>query len=664
MNEKEKKIYEQINKLRTEINHYNSLYFEKSQSDISDFEYDKKLKLLEKLEHNYFYLFTQEENENSPTQKVAPLNFSVFQKYKHSKKMLSLNKAYSFEELQKFINDAILINNNQNVEFYLEPKIDGLSIAIYYNDGKLVKALTRGNGIEGEDVTENVLKMSSNFIKQTIDYTLPLEIRGEIFLFKKDFKKLNSLDNNQENNFSNPRNAASGILRRKKDLNNNISFLSSFFYQIIDPEKHNLKTYEQGIKFLKNLNIPTIELGKKIDNLNDIFKQIEYIEQVKNNLNFQIDGCVIKINDFNLFNLSGQTSKFPKGAIAYKFYDEIAVTKLLDIEYQIGRTGKLAYVAKLKPVLLNGTKVSKTYLHNYQNILNLKINLNEEVKIKKAGEIIPQIIESVKHFDKSNIKILENCPFCNQPLKNTEKEQFCLNSDCQAIILRKTLHFFSKEAINIDTLSLKTIENLYKNKIITSIYDIFFLKDKLKELNDIGFRNKSSQKLLKSIENCKNTTFEKFIYALGIKNIGLRNTKLLVEKVKTIDEFINYDYDKLINVKNIGPIIVEEIKNFLSIQNNIEFLNQMKTIDFNFSSANLLVSEIFKNEIFVITGILTNPRNYYKSIIEANGGQVSSSVNASTTILLTGENPGSKLEKAKKLNIKIINEEEFNKKLN
>ncbi|VEU59157.1 NAD(+)-dependent DNA ligase [Mesomycoplasma neurolyticum] len=660
MKENEQKIKEKIVDLRKKIIYHDSLYFEKNISEISDYEYDKLFKLLQKLEHNYYYLFSQEENDNSPTQRVAPLNISVFKKEKHSQSMLSLNKAYSFEELEKFSNDAQAMKQDGNIEFYIEPKIDGMSIAIYYENGNLIKALTRGNGIEGEDITENVLKMSSNFINKKINYMLPLEIRGEIFLSKTDFEKLKSKSNNI---LANPRNATAGILRRKKDLNNEISYLSAFFYQVINPFSHNLLTHDKTIDFLKENNFSVNDLGLKTKSISKAYKHIEKIMNLKNTLDYEIDGCVVKINDFDLFNKLGVTSKFPKGAIAFKFYDEIVNTKLIGIDYQIGRTGKLAYIAKLEPVILNGTKVSKAYLHNYQNIINLKINLNEEVQIKKAGEIIPQVIGTTKKFSESNIEILVNCPFCGQKIHTTDKEQFCLNENCIPIILNKILHFFSKEAINVETLSKKTVESLYKNKIIFSAYDIFNLKNKLKELSEIGFRQKSAQKLLKAIEVSKKTTIAKFIYGLGIKNVGLRNAKLLANEINTIDEFINYDYNKLLNIKNLGPIIVEQIQLYLKNENNISFLNKLKNIDFIFEQKQQNNNLIFKDKVFVITGTLTKPRNYFKKIIEENGGKISSSISANTNYLLLGENPGSKYTKAKELKINILTEEDFLKLL-
>ncbi|WGI36907.1 NAD-dependent DNA ligase LigA [Mesomycoplasma lagogenitalium] len=705
-NDEKEKIRKLIFDLRKEIEYHDSLYFEKDEPEISDYEYDSKFKELKRLEEKYFHLLSLEEIMASPIEKMAPLKMSLFNKIKHNTPMLSLDKAYEISEIVKFEND-VFTKVGKNNKFYVEPKIDGISMALHYENGNLVSALTRGDGKEGEDVIENIYKLKDEIVPKQINYKEKIEIRGEIYLDKNSFLKMNEQIKNeyllyqeiekenqlikQENElrknqnlsllkkkkttkiyrkteFLNPRNAAAGIIRRKKDGDDKLEKLKAFWYQIIDPEKHQIFYVSDSINFLNKEKFVTNDLGLLLNNSAEIEEHINLIEQKREQLDYEIDGVVIKVNSYDSYNKLGSTSKFPRGAIAYKFYDQVVKSKLKDIVYQVGRTGKIAYVAILEPVNLNGSIVSKAYLHNHQNILNLKIRLNEEVYIKKSGEIIPQVISSVKNFDSTNIEIIKKCPICEFDLLDTDKEQFCINQDCPEIKIQKIIHFFSKNALNVENLSDKTVRQFFEFKLIKDEIDVFFLENQIAKINELNdnekfnsFKRTSMIKLLSAINNAKKIPFFRFIYALGIKNIGLNFSKILSKKIKSIDQLIDFNYEQLIEIDKFGETMVQELKNYVANPRNIEFLNRLKTINFEFlDNENEYESNILENKSFVITGTLSNPREYYKDIIEKNQGKFSNAISSKVDYLIVGENVGTnKLEKAKKFNIKTITESEF-----
>ncbi|WP_436359043.1 NAD-dependent DNA ligase LigA [Mycoplasma sp. 480] len=681
-----------IEDLRQEISYHDKLYFEENTQEISDLEYEDKMKELKELENVYFSLFSWEENLNSPTQKIHSISSTQFEKVKHSFAMLSLNKAYSYEEIQKFLNDSQEVIKEIK-DFYIEPKIDGLSVALHYKDGKLIKALTRGNGIEGENIINNILKTKDEFFPKIIKYDKPIEIRGEIYIDKDDFIDLNSqikakideynqqkIDEESSNSkikslerknlFLNPRNAAAGIVRKLKNVSTDeMHKIKAFFYQVVEPINHNINSVSQTINFLKTNHFPVNTIGKTVHNLLEIQEIIEYVDKNRDDLKYEIDGMVIKVNDVIFSEELGYTSKFPKGAIAYKFYDEIVKTKLLSVDYQTGRTGKIAYVANLEPVFLNGTKVEKAYLHNFQNILNLKIRIGEDVYIKKSGEIIPQVISSVKKFENTNIDILTHCPSCNFPLHNTEKEQFCENENCSDKIVRKIIHFFSKNAFDVSTLSKKTIKQFYDFGVIKNVIDVFELEKNIALISannkkwTKNFKMRSTTVLLKAINDSKTIEFSKFIYALGIKNIGVEASIEISKRINNIDELLNYDYEKFLEVNKFGETIVKELKNYFSIQANKEFLLKLKEQNLNFiKENNKIESKNLENISFVVTGTLSITRNEFKKLVVSNSGVLSNTITSKTNYLVVGDLPGeSKLKLAEKHKTPIINEKEFYK---
>lgn len=649
-----KKIIELSNKL----NQWNKEYYQDNNPSVSDLEYDKTLQELEQLEKKY----PQFIYANSPTQKLGSFADNKFKKVVHQKPMLSLSKAYDYSEIEKYVNNIEKLVPIEDINFSIEPKIDGLSISLHYNHGFLNQALTRGDGHEGEDVTENIYQIAS--IPKIINYDAELEVRGEVFLPKAEFQRLNdNLIKAGEKPFANPRNAASGTLRQLDPTIVKNRQLASFLYELVEPQKHNIITQEQALEFFQKLNIPTNPYHKVVE-FEELEEAISSFAEMKNKLNYDADGLVIKLNNLTYWNKMGKTAKFPKHSIAFKYEVETAISTIKDIKTTVGRTGKITYVASLEPVELNQTIVRAATLHNYNFIEDLNININDQVQIVKAGEIIPKVLALVKKQSKGVFSKTLECPSCGSVLVEIEDnvDQFCVNKNCPEMTINAIYHFASRKSLNIVGLGLTTVKDFYKHNLVKSIEDIFNLhnhKDELLKLE--RYAELKVNNLLTNIEKAKDSTFSKVLFALGIKHVGERAAKLISKQYHNFDELIceKEDLAKISTINNIGPKILESLKEYLKDEENIKLLRKFDEI-FNYQKTTTVASEKLINLSFVITGKLSNPRDYYVDLIEANGGKVSSSVSSKTSYLLAGEDAGSKLDKAKKLNIVIINEEQFN----
>ncbi|MBZ4195481.1 NAD-dependent DNA ligase LigA [Mycoplasma sp. 1331] len=640
-----------IDSLTRKINAWNIEYYQENNPSVSDLEYDKALNELERLE----LLYPEFINENSPTKILGSFASSKFTKFTHQKPMLSLAKAYSYDEVLKYINNIEKNIPIEKINFTIEPKIDGLSIALHYKKGKLVKAVTRGNGIEGEDVTDNIIQIKS--IPKTINYHNDLEVRGEVFITKEDFKKINI-----NNSFANARNAASGTLRQLDSSIVAQRNLSAFLYELINPELHGISTQFEAIQFIKKLGIPVNDFGKVVD-IEELEDEIENFSEIKNTLPYDADGLVIKLNNILLWTKLGRTAKFPKHSIAFKYDVEVAQSKIEKIVATVGRTGKITYVANIEPVVLNQTTVKAATLHNHNFIKTMNINVGDNVNIIKAGEIIPKVTslsgnkENIDFYQKNN-----TCPSCHSILVEYENnvDQFCINDDCDDKKINNIYHFCSRNCMDIVGLGLSTIKDFYP-KIINKIQDIFTLSDKKNEILKIPrYGRLKFKNIIESIEKSKNVDFYKALFALGIKQIGQRAAKLIANEYQNFSEIISdKNLWKIEHIKTIGPKMLDSIKDFFANDKNTELALYLDTV-LNYNTNKKNISTIFANKVFVISGKLSNPRDYYVSIIESNSGKVSSSVSSKTTYLLIGEDPGSKLDKAKELNVEIINEEKFN----
>ncbi|KNG79755.1 NAD-dependent DNA ligase LigA [Mycoplasma sp. HU2014] len=661
MNKQE--ILIKINQLKEKIEKWSYEYYVLDNPSVDDSEYDLVLNELMDLEKQNSEFITPD----SPTQKVGGTIIQGFEKVNHKTPMLSLGNVFSFEEFKDFNNQISKVTNTIDNQYFAELKIDGLSISLIYENGILTTAATRGDGVVGEDVTVNVKTIKSIPLK--ISKKTRVEVRGEIFLSKKEFEKINNerlLKGEQL--FANPRNAAAGTLRQLDSSIVAKRNLDAFLYYYLADDSDDL-TQAESIEKLKQLGFKTNSEPMLCSNLDQIKNYIEKYTELKDDLDYQIDGIVFKLNDKKLQAKVGYTAKAPKWAIAYKFPAEVKTTKLVDIFPTVGRTGKITYNAKLEPVQIMGTVVSAATLHNAEFIKSKDLRVNCYVKIKKAGDIIPEVLESIKDDNFYNLDkwiINDRCPDCDSLLeKNTDEvDQFCINTSCPRQIVRCLQHFVSRNATNIVGLGDQLIETLFDNKILSSILDIYNLKTHKDEILQIeGFAQKKYDNLISSIELSKNSSFDKILFGLGIRHIGQKNAKILAQKFKNIDNLKNASFEQLINIDSIGEVMAQSVVDWFKIDENIKLIEELKSIgiDFTYLESQTNQESKIANKTFVITGTLSKNREYFKELIEKNSGKTTSSVTSKTDYLLAGENAGSKLEKADSLGVKVINEDEFYK---
>ncbi|ADE19918.1 NAD-dependent DNA ligase LigA [Mycoplasma crocodyli] len=652
------KVIDKYQELIAKIKQYNNEYYNLDQPSVSDAEYDALYKELLEIEKQNPKII----NQDSPSQIIGGFASSKFSKYTHQKLMLSLDKATHFDEITKFYNDIFKVIKTDNKGFFLEPKVDGLSISLHYENGILQRAVTRGDGLVGEDVSENVLQIKE--VKHKIAYKKPIEIRGEIYLSKENFNKLNKkIEDQGLKSFANPRNAASGTLRQ---LDKNIvreRNLGIVLYELVDPLVHKITSQDQSISFINQLGFPTQKNNKLLYELDDILNYIEEFGEIKNNLDYDCDGLVIKYNDIEQWKLLGFTSKFPKYAIAYKYQVEEAITRINKISISTGRTGKINYLAHVEPVELNQSIVSKATLHNYNYIEELNLNIGDDVVIIKAGEIIPKVRELKQKKSIGVFPKLINCLSCKSKLEYIDDnlEQYCLNKNCQEKIINSLIYFASKPCLDIKGMGDKVVKILYENGLVLEIKDFFELHNKRDKMLQLpSFKEKKVDNLINAIETIKKAQLHKVIIALGMKNIGTRSSKLISTKINKLSDLLTYNIDELENIDDIGPKSIASIKEFLSEDKNKELITFLDNyfIQVNDSSiGNKLV-----NLSFSITGTLLKPRDYFVDLIEKNGGQFHKLPTSKTNYLIVGENPGSaKINKAKILGTQVITIDEFEK---
>lgn len=651
------KIENEIKNLINLLNDYSYQYYVEDNSTISDTQYDLLYKKLEKLENEFpEFIF-----KNSPTQRVGDKVLDEFKKIEHSTPMLSLSNTFSIKELEDFDNRIKKALNKDNISYICELKIDGLAISIKYINGILHQAITRGDGVVGEDVTENIKTIQ--VIPKELNEDIDIEVRGEVYMPKKSFNILNKKrEKENQQIFANPRNAAAGSIRQ---LDSKIAAerkLFAFLYTIVSNTK---LSQEESLKFLEKYNLPINKNYKLCNNINEVIDYINYWRNNKENLFYEIDGIVIKLNDKMEQDKLGFTQKSPRWATSFKFPEEELPTKLLDIELSIGRTGIITPVAILEPISISGSIVSKASLHNKDVIKNLDVRIGDSVIVKKAGEIIPKVIKVIKELrpeDTIEFKYPTNCPFCNSALVEEIDSPFikCNNLECSEQNIKKIQHFSSRDAMNIDGLGEKIIVNLYEQKLITNIIDLYSLKkDELVKLERMG--EKSVNNLLSSIENSKKSSLDKVIYSLGILNVGKKASSVLSQKYKNLTNFLEAKYEELLLLEDFGEIIAKSIIDYLSKDDNKKLINKLMTLGINPNYNNLVtVDSIFTNKTVVLTGKLTKlTRNEAKSYLELHNAKVTNTVTNNTDYLITGEKAGSKLKKANELGITIINEDEF-----
>ena len=654
-----KQVQEEISKLVSLLNKYSYDYYVEDNPQISDTEYDTLYKQLEKLEENHpEYIL-----ENSPTQRVGDRVLDEFEKITHKIPMLSLSNTFSTEDLRDFDARVSKLVPGHNVEYICELKIDGLAISIKYEDGRLVSAATRGDGSVGEDVTENIKTIFS--IPKVLKDNRTFEVRGEVYLPRKSFELLNSeRESNNEVLFANPRNAAAGSLRQLDSKITAKRRLSAFIYSIVGDDS--IVSQENALNTAKEYNLPVNPNFKLCKNIDEVIDYINYWTEHKKNLPYDIDGIVIKVNSYSTQEEVGYTQKSPRWATAYKFPEEELATKLLDVELSVGRTGIITPVAILDPIVISGSTVSKASLHNKDIIEELDIHIGDMVVVKKAGEIIPKVVRVIRELrteGSTKYTMPNTCPSCGQQTYTKENDPFtrCKNPDCPDQNIRRIIHFASRDALNIEGLGDKVVTTLYEKGIIAHTIDLFSLeREKLISLDRMG--EKSVDNLLNAIENSKQSSLDKVIFALGILNVGKKAGKILAEKYLNLSNLMNATLDELVNLDDVGQITAESILDYLSDENNIKFINDLIKVGMNpqYEVQDVNTDNIFAGKTVVLTGKLVElTRNEAKEYLEKYGAKVTGSVTSKTDLVIAGEKAGSKLAKAEQLGIRVINEEEF-----
>tara|TARA_B100000242_G_scaffold182419_1_gene130979 strand:+ start:236 stop:2257 length:2022 start_codon:yes stop_codon:yes gene_type:complete len=655
-----------------EFNKHNKLYYDKSNPKISDSDYDDLKKEIYSLENRHDFL----KNSKSPSNSVGFKPSKSFEKYKHKVPMLSLSNAFDKDDLINFQKKIFnYLNKNINIEYSVEPKIDGISASLTYKDKKLKYGVSRGDGKTGEIITENLKTIKDIPVEiNKSDFPNEIEIRGEVFIKKKDFIKI-------KDNFANPRNAASGSLRQKNPSETKKIPLNFIAYTYGYYENNSLKYQSQFLSNLKKWGFKTNKDNKILPNIEEILLFHKNFESKRFNLDYDVDGLVYKVNNLYLQNRLGFTSNAPRWAIAHKFSADSADTKIINIDIQVGRTGALTPVAKVSPVNIGGVVVSNVTLHNEDEIERKDIRIGDIVKIERAGDVIPHVIEVDKVKRKKDSKFFvfpTKCPSCgsntlkefNNSTKKYDAVRRCTNEGfgCERISIEKLKHFISKEALNIDGLGKKVVEKFWELNFIKKPQDIFHLNyNKIENLE--GWGKLSVENLRKSIEKSKNTTLQRLIYSIGIRHIGVENAKLISENVKNISNFIKIikhkQFDKLLNIDGIGETQVASLKLFFSDSSNVNILLELENI-LKIESISLVKKGTLKNKTFMFTGKLDGiSRAEAKSLIEKNSGVTLSNINKNLNYLVIGEKPTKrKIDQAKILGIKIITQIDLKKLLN
>lgn len=632
-------------------------YYTLDNPTISDYEYDKLYRELVDLETAYPELIYK----NSPTQRVGDEPIIKFEKFTHQVKMMSINDVFDANEVVKFDSDIKKVV--PNATYNCELKIDGVSVACIYKDGYLEVAATRGNGVTGDNITSNAKAINSIPLK--LKDSLNIEVRGEIFLPKKSFDKINKEREVEGLDlFQNCRNACSGTVKSLDPKVVAKRKLDNFMYQVIGLDG---KTQRETLEFLKEQGFKVNKEGKECKTIEEVLDYIAYWQEHKDELPYPIDGIVIKVNEQEYYDQIGYTVKCPKWCIAYKYPAEVGKTILRKIVFQVGRTGTITPVAEFDTVYISGTDVSRATLHNEDYIKLRDIRIGDTIMVRKSGEIIPEVFDvdfSMRKEDSIPFKMIDVCPVCGERIfrKDGEADYFCLNEECSARKVNSLIHFASKGAMNIESLGDSLIQRMFDLKMIKEISDIYHLDDYRQELVSLDkLGEKSVDNILSSIEISKGMNLDKLIFGLGIKNVGAKVATVLCERFPSMDELINAKFEELIEIADVGEVIAQSVISYFSNPKNIELINSLKEVKVNMIYKKKdMVNGVFAHKVVVLTGTLEKmTRDEAKSKIEALGGNCTGSVSKKTDLVIAGPGAGSKLAKAETLGIKVINEEEF-----
>lgn len=646
-----------ISELTELLNKYTYQYYVLNNPEVSDYDFDMLMQELKSIEEQFPELVSPA----SPTQRVGGIAEGKFEKVQHKVQMASLQDVFSVEQVENFINKCKEELNFP--EFSVEPKIDGLSVSLEYTDGIFTKGSTRGDGFVGEDVTANLKTIRSIplKIKNAPEF---LEVRGEVYIPRNSFLELvEHQENNGEQPFKNPRNAASGSLRQKDPKITAERKLDIFIFNIQQCIGKDFNTHTESLDYLKSIGFKIVPSYKKCTEINEITAEIERIGNERANFSFDIDGVVMKVNSLSQREIMGSTSKTPKWAVAYKYPPEEKETTLLDIEVNVGRTGAITPVAVFAPILLAGTSVSRAVLHNQDFIDEKDIRVGDTIVVRKAGEIIPEVLRSVCHSENSvSFRLPDKCPVCGTPSVREDGESVvrCPNPECPAQLLKNLIHYASKGAMNIDGLGEANMALLVEKELVKSPADLYSLKkEQLTVLDRMG--DKSAENLIEAIEKSKSAELDRLVYALGIRNIGQRASTLLCEKFHNIDNLLSASKDDISEIDGFGDIMAENVVNALAESHMHELIEKLRKAGVNMEySRKKSIDDRFSGLVFVLTGTLpTMKRDDAKKLIESFGGKVSGSVSKKTNFVVAGEDAGSKLTKAQDLGIEILSESDL-----
>ncbi len=650
---KAKKRIDELNKLTA---YYAKKYYDDDNPEISDFEYDMLMNELKNLERE----FPEFIDKNSLTQKVGGTVKEGFEKVTHVVPLQSLQDVFSFDELYSF--DERMKKFDSNIKYVVETKIDGLSVALEYKNGEFIKGATRGNGQVGEDITDNLKTIKT--IPQKLKEKIDIIVRGEVFISKKDFDELNEKQD-EDNKFANARNLAAGSLRQLDSSITKSRPLDIYIFNVQKSDDIKFTSHYESLVYLEKLGFNVNPIKILCNDIEDAIKAVENIGNTREEIPFGIDGAVIKVDDLALREEIGTTFKTPKWAIAYKYPPEQKETILKDIICNVGRTGVITPMAILEPVVVAGSKISKTTLHNEDFIKEKDLKIGDHILIQKAGDVIPEVVKVLKEKRTGQEKEFEMpkvCPVCGAPAIREEGEAAvrCIGVECKAQNLRNIIHFASKEGMNIEGLGEKIVEQLYNNGLIETIADIYYLKQEdIESLKKDG--KKFAKNLIDAIEKSKNNDLDRLICAMGIRHIGTKSAKTLAKKFKSIDGLMNASLEELIETDDVGDITAQSIYEFFKQEQTIDLINKLKNVNVNMELEQAEgLDNRFEGKTFVLTGTLEEfTRDEASKIIEDFGGKTSSSVSKKTDYVLAGEEAGSKLTKAESLGVKIITEQEF-----
>lgn len=646
--------------LRKELEKYSIEYYVYDNPSVSDQEYDRLMQELMTLEEKHPEMY----DANSPSQRIIGQVLEGFEKVRHDSQMLSLGNVFNYEEIEEFV--TRIQGSVKDAEFVVECKYDGLAMSLIYENGSFVRAVTRGDGLVGEDVSANIKTIQS--IPMHIPERRHVEVRGEVYMPKKSFEELN--ERQKKNNqalFANPRNAAAGSIRQLDSGVCASRKLDAYWYYFQNAQDFGILTQQEALDRMRSLNFKVNPLYKVCKNTKEIWEFIQSIQEKRNDLPYEIDGMVIKLNSLSDQRALGSTAKVPRYATAYKFPAERVQTRLLDIVITVGRTGKITPNAVLEPVRIAGTTVSAAQLHNEDMILSKDLRINDIVVVQKAGEIIPEVVSSVKERrDGSQVPYVypTHCPVCGSRLVRLEGEaaHYCINQDCPARVVESMIHFASRDAMDIDTLGDKKIEQLHEFGFLNSIEDIYFLHEHREELLEKrGYQKKSVDKMLETIETSKKQPLALLLYGLGIRQVGKKAAAILANYFGSMDALMKSDVDTLVSINDIGPITAQSIVEFFKDESNQKLIQTLKEQGLNMiQEKQEIKASRFTNKTVVLTGTLEHyTRNEAKEILENLGANVSGSVSKKTDYVIYGTAAGSKLAKAQNLGVATMSEEEF-----